>query len=300
MRALLLIPTILFTVNATAAETAISDMLWDVIDDGTTSSAPQTPATPVNPTPGSSCRTPVVDPNYKNTPLEIRVDQETQIAKVYLNGKVMRIKNENGGMVDFVMYVSTGGGLKIPNGKYKKDPYCAKTPSFDTVVPAIEETDFDPSLCTPDEIRAKAMMFPVYYTNTFSDKNDQPIPMRNSIRLVPGGGWFIHEVPSGYRKYLGQNVSGECVRVPPLASRKLYELTKQYGGLKVKISEPPKVSRCKPQYCDEEFKAQAIRDIEAGRMPRTRYTGSEGLFGGDGIFGRFTCGGDNMRHTEGA
>lgn len=299
MKTWILAATVLLVPTAHGAETATSsEVLWDVVED-TPANTQATPPITTPTAPSGTCQNPQVDPNYKNTPLEIRVDQDTQIAKVYLNGKILKIPGERGGSVEFVMYVSTGGGLKIPNGKYDKEPYCAVTPAFEEVVPAMEESAFDPTKCTPEEIHQRATMFPVYYSNTFSDESKNPVPMRNAIRIQKGGGWFLHEVPSSYRKYLGQNVSGECVRMPPYAAKMLYDLTKQYGGLKVKLSGPPQVSRCKPQFCDENFRQQAMRDIQEGRVPRTRYTGSEGLFGDDGAFSRFFCGGDKMRHTEG-
>lgn len=220
----------------------------------------------------------------KKTPVEVYIDQEKQLMYVKRPAR-------SGKAPIFVTRISTGGGLKIPNGinAVGRSPYCAKTPSFkNVIIPAVKESDFDPTLCTPDEIRARATVFEQYYTRTFSDSAGNPVPMPKAIRL--SGGIFLHQVPPSYSKLLGENVSGECIRMNPTVSKQLFEEILIHGAIKVTVSEPPKSHKCKAQYCDDQMLKKAQEDIAAGRIPSTRRTGSEGLFGGtEGFMSRLSC-----------
>lgn len=235
-------------------------------------------------TPQSACPQPVITEAHKKTPVEVYIDQEKQLMYVKRPAR-------SGKAPIFVTRISTGGGLKIPNGinAAGKAPYCARTPSFkNVIIPAYKESDFDPTLCTPDQIRARATVFEQYYTRTFSDGEGNPIPMPKAIRL--SGGIFLHQVPPSYKNLLGENVSGECIRMNPTVSKQLMEEILIHGAIKVTVSEPPKAHPCKAQYCDDAMKQRAKDDIAAGRIPVTKRTGSEGLFGGtESFLGRLTC-----------
>lgn len=231
-----------------------------------------------------ACPQPKITEAHKKTPVEVYIDQEKQIMYVKRPARA-------GKAAIFSTRISTGGGLKIPNGinAAGRSPYCARTPSFkNVIIPAYKESDFDPTLCSPDEIRARATVFENYYTRTFSDGQGNPIPMPKAIRLA--GGIFLHQVPPSYKNFLGENVSGECIRMNPTVSKQLFEEILLHGAIKVTVSEPPKAYKCKPQYCDDTMIEKAKADIAAGRIPVTKRTGSEGMFGGtEDFFGRLSC-----------
>lgn len=234
--------------------------------------------------PAAACPQPKITEAQRKTPVEVYIDQEKQLMYVKRPARA-------GKASIFVTRISTGGGLKIPNGinAAGKSPYCARTPSFkNVIIPAIKESDFDPTLCTPDQARARATVFENYYTRTFSDKEGNPIPMPKAIRLA--GGIFLHQVPPSYTKMLGENVSGECIRMNPTVSKQLFEEIMIHGAIKVTVSEPPKAHPCKAQYCDQKMLDQAKQDLAEGKIPSTKRTGSEGLFGGsEGFFSRLSC-----------
>lgn len=229
------------------------------------------------------CPEPLAHPNARNTPVKVYVDQQGQSVRIDTPDRPQPIESR----------VSTGGGLKIPNGEVKKAPYCARTPRKERlIVSAVTPDMFKGSGCTPDEIRAKSTVFPMYHTRTFTDKNGQPIPMPQAVRIV--GGIFFHEVPPSYREMLGHNVSGECVRLAPSVAKFLQAQIKKYGAIEVNITDPPQVARQMPQYCDDQMAANA-RQRQQG--PGTsvaaapQATGSEGVYGGEqsffSILGRF-------------
>jgi hypothetical protein len=89
------------------------------------------------------CPDPVAHPNARNTPVKVYVDQQTQTVRIVTPDRQQPVESR----------VSTGGGLKIPNGKLKKAPYCARTPSKDRlVISAVTPEMFKGTGCTPDEI----------------------------------------------------------------------------------------------------------------------------------------------------
>lgn len=224
------------------------------------------------------CPMPQMTQAHRNTPVEVYIDQEKQLMYV-------KRPKRAGKAEIFSTRISTGGGLKIPNGinAAGKSPYCARTPSFkNVIIPAFKESDFDPTLCTADEIRSRATVFENYYTRTFSDKEGNPIPMPKAIRLA--GGIFLHQVPPSYKGLLGENVSGECIRMNEVVSKQLFEEILLHGAIKVTVSEPPAPHTCKAQYCDQAMIDKAKADIASGKIPVTKRNGSEGLFGGTESF----------------
>lgn len=219
------------------------------------------------------CYTPSVNTQITNPQVIVPVNQLDQTISIETPDRAEPV----------VAKVSTGGGLKIPNGSIKKGPYCARTPRMDRrIIRAITASDFKGTSCTPDQIRDRATVFPMYHTRTFTDKNDNPIPMPKAIRI--DGGIFFHEVPPSYRGLLGQNVSGECVRLDPKTAKFLFDQIQKYGAIEVSISEPPEVSREMPQYCDARMVAQARGDLQSGRLSQAQATGSEDVYGGVGSF----------------
>lgn len=151
--------------------------------------------------------------------------------------------------------VSTGGGLKTPNGKERSDaqPYCGTTPTIQNlVVPAIE--------------KGKGQtMEKVHYSKLFEDGNGEQIPMPNAINLFNGtpqrrefAGIFFHTVPPSYTKLLGQNVSGGCIRLSKPTSSFLYSQMKKHGGIIVHIiGEDPPASKNGRNYCTPKMVAAA-------------------------------------------
>jgi hypothetical protein len=219
---------------------------------------------------GEGCPEPAASQDASKTPVEVWVDQDKQTITIHTPDR----------KTDLVDKVSTGGGLKIPNGKLKKSPYCARTPKMDRVISAVKVDDFAHTSCTPDQKRDRSTVFPMYYSRTFTDKNGRLVPMPKAIRI--DGGIFFHVVPPSYKGLLGHNVSGECVRLNESTATFLQAQINKYGAIKVHISEPPVVDRDMPQYCDEQMVAQAKFDQQNGRVsPAMQQTGSEGVIGGE-------------------
>lgn len=152
----------------------------------------------------------------------------------------------------WVRKVSTGGGLKIPNGEKAvaagKKPYCASTPDIERkFIPAIQNGD-------------NPTMERVHYSDTFAhDGHGSEMPW--AIRIE--GGIFFHEAPGGKISFnteegpktvynthlLGHNVSGECVRLDAQTARLLYGLALKYGGINAAITgDDPEPVR--EGYCD--------------------------------------------------
>ncbi len=223
------------------------------------------------------CPEPVAHPNARNTPVKVYVNQQTQKIEIVSPDLPQVVPSR----------ISTGGGLKIPNGELKKAPYCARTPRKERlIVSAVTPEMFKGSGCTEDEVRAKSTVFPMYHTRTFTDKNGKPVPMPNAVRIT--GGIFFHEVPPSYREMLGHNVSGECVRLAPGVARFLQSQIKKYGAIEVNITDPPTVAREMPQYCDDQMVANAKYRQSGGAVTTTasrpQPTGSEGVYGGEDSF----------------
>lgn len=195
----------------------------------------------------------------------------------------------------WVRKVSTGGGLKVPNGKNSKSPYCASTPEV--------KSKFIPAITSGPNTTMEKM----HYSNTFA-YGGEPAPMPWAIRIE--GGVFFHErgdssikvrtkdgvVPVSYNHLLGQNVSGECVRLDSQTARLLYGLALKYGGITASITgqDPLPVNegyctridgkkKCfAPNYCDEKMVALAKKGMTEAQDKSTSGLGKffEGLFGG--------------------
>lgn len=221
------------------------------------------------------CPDVIPHPDAKNTPVKVYVDQQSQKVVIQTPEQVYHSK------------VSTGGGLKIPNGELKKGPYCARTPKKEKlIVSAVTEDMFAGTGCTPDEIRSKSTVFSTYFTRTFTDSEGKPLPMPHAVRI--SGGIFFHEVPGAYANLLGYNVSGECVRLPPQMAKTLEGLIKKYGAIEVNITDPPEVNPRAPNYCDDRMVARATEDQKYGSVSGPgvgpRPTGTEGVYGGTQSF----------------
>jgi hypothetical protein len=268
---------LILTLNQAAfAETQANSGSFDEIEYGPPEEIPPTPVKfqPASNTratiSGEGCPEPVANQDAAKTPVEVWVDQDKQTITIHTPDR----------QTDLVDKVSTGGGLKIPNGKLKKNPYCARTPKMDRLISAVKVDDFAHTSCTPDQKRDRSTVFPMYYSRTFTDKNGRLVPMPKAIRI--DGGIFFHVVPPSYKGLLGHNVSGECVRLNESTATFLQAQINKYGAIKVHISEPPAVDRDMPQYCDEQMVAQAKFDQQSGRVsPATQPTGSEGVIGGE-------------------
>lgn len=221
------------------------------------------------------CPEAIAHPNARNTPVKVYVNQQTQSVSIVTPDRPQALQS----------IVSTGGGLKIPNGKIKKDPYCARTPKKDgLIVSAVTPEMFEGTGCTPEEIRARSTVFKDYKTNTFTDKEGRPVPMPQAIRII--GGIFFHEVPPSYTNLLGHNVSGECIRLKPAVAKYLQAQIRKYGAIEVNITEPPEVAREMPQYCDDRMAADAKNrqrpDGSIASIPQA--TGTEDVYGGERSF----------------
>jgi len=238
------------------------------------------------------CPDPVAHPNARQTPVKVYVDQQTQSIRIETPDRPRPVESR----------VSTGGGLKIPNGELKKAPYCARTPQFPAapaaragqplIISAVTPEMFNGTGCTSDEIRAKSTVFPMYHTRTFTDKNGNPVPMPNAVRIA--GGIFFHEVPPSYREMLGHNVSGDCVRLAPSVAKFLRTQIAKYGAIQVEVSAPPTVDPRMPQYCDDRMVADAsqrLRPNAPNVASRPQTTGTEDVYGGQesffSVLGRF-------------
>lgn len=217
------------------------------------------------------CAKPVTSPDAAKTPVEVWVDQDKQTITIHSPDR----------KTDLVDKVSTGGGLKIPNGKLKVSPYCARTPKMDRLISAVKVEDFANTSCTADQKRDNSTVFPMYYSRTFTDDRGRLAPMPKAIRIDRG--IFFHVVPSSAKRLLGHNVSGECVRLSESTATFLWNQINKYGAIKVHISEPPIIDNPHmPQYCDQQMVARAKLDQQNGRIsPATRPTGTEGIVGGE-------------------
>jgi hypothetical protein len=237
------------------------------------------------------CPDPVAHPKARQTPVKVYVDQQTQTIRIETPDRPQPVQSR----------VSTGGGLKIPNGELKKAPYCAQTPQFPSVpaaragqparpsqpliISAVTPEMFNGTGCTSDEIRAKSTVFPMYHTRTFTDKHGKPVPMPNAVRI--SGGIFFHEVPSSYREMLGHNVSGDCIRLAPSVAKFLRTQIAKYGAIQVEVSAPPTVDPRMPQYCDARMVADASRRLQPNSQniaSRPQPTGTEDVVGGQESF----------------
>lgn len=157
--------------------------------------------------------------------------------------------------------VSTGGGLKIPNGveRSNKTPYCAndETPTLNQKsIKAIESGK-------------GVTMKRVHYSNTFSDAKGNKIAMPWAINL--GGGIYFHEAPPAYVGLLGKNVSGGCIRLSGASAQRLYAEMLEFGGMTVSIygdsptSKPGDRSYCTPLMVEHAKYEIAKKRYETGR-----------------------------------
>ncbi len=228
-----------------------------------------TPKTLFAPPVTKKCVTPDVNRHLKSSPVKVFVDQQDQTITIVTPDRVQPLVDK----------VSTGGGRKIPNGKFKKPPYCACTPKIERrLIRAIKESDFDKTTCSPAEIRARSTVFAKYESHTFTDGRGRFVPMPKAIRI--NGGIFFHQVPSSYKELLGRDVSGDCVRLSSKTASFLMNQINKYGAIEVNISEPRRISRKEQQYCDAQTLAQVRQDLRSGRIPKAQATGSEDVFGG--------------------
>lgn len=157
--------------------------------------------------------------------------------------------------------VSTGGGLKIPNGVERSDktPYCAneETPTLNQKsIKAIESGK-------------GVTMKRVHYSNTFSDAKGNKIAMPWAINL--GGGIYFHEAPPAYVGLLGKNVSGGCIRLSAASAERLYSEMLEFGGMTVSIfgdnpaSKPGERNYCTPLMVEHAKYEIAKKKYETGR-----------------------------------
>jgi hypothetical protein len=235
-------------------------------------------------------------PDPEQTPITVYVDQKSQKIDIQMDEfadhgdivmarKLMKDKK--------VRQVSTGGGLKFPNGEdpvtgepNQRPPYCAKTPEIRRhLVRAITEDQFDPSQCDARDIRAKTTVFETYHSGTFTDASGNPVPMRNAIRIDDEGD-FLHCAPRAYAGKLGKRVSGGCVRLSETMCKFLFDMTKKYGGIRVNVTKAPAPNRCnkKADFCDARMEkmAQAGQitpvDVKNGTEDTGSFKGVESFF----------------------
>lgn len=236
---------------------------------------------------------------------EVSVDKETQ--EITINSPSLD--------EPWIRKVSTGGGLKIPNGENYQKPYCASTPNYPRhFIPATTKG-------------GNAQMEPVHYSKTFTH-DGVGSEMKWSIRMVPDQGVFFHEVPGGtmsfdttndgYRKVynthlLGHNVSGECIRLDGQTARLLYGLSLKYGGIYAQVvgNDPAPVTegycdivngkkKCfSPNYCDEDMRLAAER---GSKQAAEKVAKNGGGFGGwlTSIFGEPSPNGTSGSSTSGS
>lgn len=261
---------------------------------------------------GRGCLPPRPYKSKEETVLKIYVDQQRQVMTVQ--------SPDFPTPVEFP--VSTGGGLKIPtagpDGK-PKDPYYACTPELkERVITGFEPSDFAGRAdCSPEDVRFRSTMFfgDSYRSATFTTESGEGVVMPNALRVT--GGIFIHKVPRAYKKLIGRNVSGECIRVPEwheapdwiqaIDAKKFdtkamtardVRITSKDGSTRVErqldVSEtlykqmkkhgsmmvsitPPPDAVCHLPLKERQERALA----DAGRMPvETKSTGTEGVIGG--------------------
>lgn len=154
--------------------------------------------------------------------LYVYVSKSDQTIKIYELGKEVYLNPAKK-----LNRVSTGGTLKIPNNAdQKKEPYCGATPDFiERYIP------FKPFENGRDKFDATT--FEEYFSSTFLDDKEQPVAMPHAIRIK--GGIFFHAAAAAKVPNLGQNVSGDCVRLHPQTAELLYNLIKKHGGLTATI-----------------------------------------------------------------
>lgn len=186
----------------------------------------------------------------------VEVDRSTQ---------TIRVKTPRG---DWEDKVSTGGGLKLPNGVERADktPYCGND----------ETPDLNQKSIKAIESGAGRTMEPVHYSNTFSDAQGKKIAMPWAIKL--GGGIYFHESPPSYVGLLGQNVSGGCIRLSPARAKQLYAEMLEYGGMTVSIYGDNPISKPGERgYCTAEMVEHAKYEIAKKKSETGRDLTSDGI-----------------------
>lgn len=203
------------------------------------------------------------------------VAQATMLVEVDRSTQTIKVKTPRG---DWEAKVSTGGGLKQPNGveRLDKTPYCAndETPEMNQVY--IKAAESGPG----------RTMEKVHYSNAFSDQQGNKIPMPWAINLV--GGIYFHEAPPAYVDLLGKNVSGGCIRLPPGRAEQFYKEMLEFGGITVTISgenpesKPGDRSFCSKAMVEKAKYELARKQYEEQRELRPEETSSffDALFGG--------------------
>ncbi len=257
-------------------------------------------------------------PYLSNSDLEIYINQQTQTMTV----------NSPDFREPISFKISSGGGLKTPDVRSGKPPYCARTPEIKTrIITAFEPKDFAGRRdCTQDQIRGRSTAWAgnSYRSSTFTNSDGSGVVMPNALRLM--GGIFIHQVAPAYKNLLGYNVSGECIRVPGRVvapawiqhlpssaldksvlrvfrkrddstryldvSATLYLQMIRHGAMKVTVSPPPELTRQSKQYCDQAMVDARQREIITGRYNPQQATGSEGVDGG--VSGFFSAIGNGL------
>ncbi len=229
-------------------------------------------------------------PERKEAPVKVVVDQAKQEACItHPDGR-------------FCTKVSTGGTIKI---RANAPPKCASTTNRDRLyIPKIKEEDvlaaYDRKFIEEQRTRGlddrqirqlmsspkykaariehgrrEATMFKKWESRTYTDERNNPIPLRNAIK-VGGNGEFLHCVPAGYESTLGRATSGGCIRLSNQVCKKLYDLMDQHGAIEVTIHGEAKEAKCDPEQ---------LRAIQLAwqRGELRKQTGSEGVLGDDFI-----------------
>lgn len=225
------------------------------------------------------CAKPVPTEAAAKTPLKVVVNQESQTIKITVGEQEIDLKGEN--------RVSTGGTLKIPDGSNNVNPYCAQTPAMHEVIPMADEKDFAgiPG-CDAETTRANATIFEMYYSRTYGAK--APFPMPKAIRIR--NGIFFHVVPPSYADGLGNDISGDCVRLSQKTATTLHNLMKKYKALDVTITPPRQHQpgetvtingKTVKMYCDKRDELAAIEAKRSGSTTTmlAQSTGPEGVVG---------------------
>lgn len=191
---------------------------------------------------GSNCPTPQAHNNAAQTPVEVYVNQTDP------ENQTITIKVFGNEQIEVTGNASAGGTFKRSNGKIKQR-YCAQTqPQNGRIISAVTPEMFKGTGCSPSDIRSMSTVFDVYDSQTWSDQNDNPIPLKNAVRIV--GGTFFHTAPTGTEGDLGKNVSGDCVRLADEVAKFLKDKIMQYGAIKVYINDPPQLDHNHPRYCN--------------------------------------------------
>lgn len=254
-----------WTEGARASE---NEELSYVDPDGESIDAPPAPRTV------RGCRIP--DNGDQSSPVKVYVDQASQTIRVEVHGENDTVLEAREGKV------TTGGGLKIPNGKIPRNPYCAVTPQkLHHIIRAIRPEDFGrDSGCTPEQIVAHSTVFDLYHSNTFTDVAGNPAPMAHAIRVE--GGVFFHTAGREYQVLLGtQNLSGGCIRLDPDMALWLKRQIIEHGAIDVTISEKPEILDPRDRrYCDRAMERAALIARNEKRLNGQYYTGTEGIYEG--------------------